>query len=145
MPPLLTNLRRDCMNREKTVSRREKSEFLWGWLFLLPTMTGLIILNIIPIFQTIYQSFFKTGAFGKGNVFIGLVITASFYRTVQSGRLFGIPLSMRLLKCHFPLPSRWCLLFTQWKNKRPFNLEDYLFSADGCCSSSSSYGLEMAL
>ena len=60
------------MNREKTVSRREKSEFLWGWLFLLPTMTGLIILNIIPIFQTIYQSFFKTGAFGKGNVFIGL-------------------------------------------------------------------------
>lgn len=59
------------MNREKTVSRREKSEFLWGWLFLLPTMTGLIILNIIPIFQTIYQSFFKTGAFGKGNVFIG--------------------------------------------------------------------------
>jgi len=60
------------MNREKTVSRREKSEFLWGWLFLLPTMAGLIILNIIPIFQTIYQSFFKTGAFGKGNVFIGL-------------------------------------------------------------------------
>lgn len=60
------------MNREKTVSRREKSEFLWGWLFLLPTMTGLIILNIIPIFQTIYQSFFKTGAFGKGNVYIGL-------------------------------------------------------------------------
>ena len=60
------------MNREKKVSRREKSEFLWGWLFLLPTMTGLIILNIIPIFQTIYQSFFKTGAFGKGNVYIGL-------------------------------------------------------------------------
>nr|WP_314462776.1 sugar ABC transporter permease [uncultured Clostridium sp.] len=60
------------MNREKTVSRREKSEFLWGWLFLLPTMTGLIILNIIPIFQTIYQSFFKTGAFGKGNVYVGL-------------------------------------------------------------------------
>jgi multiple sugar transport system permease protein len=60
------------MNREKTVSRREKSEFLWGWLFLLPTMSGLIIINIIPIFQTIYQSFFKTGAFGKGNVYIGL-------------------------------------------------------------------------
>jgi len=60
------------MNRKKTVSRRERSEFLWGWLFLLPTMTGLIILNIIPIFQTIYQSFFKTGAFGKGNVYVGL-------------------------------------------------------------------------
>lgn len=60
------------MNRKSKGSRRERSEFLWGWLFLLPTMAGLIILNIIPIFQTIYQSFFKTGAFGKGNVFIGL-------------------------------------------------------------------------
>lgn len=50
---------------------REKSEFLWGWLFILPTVIGLIILNIIPIFQTIYQSFFKTGDFGKGNIFIG--------------------------------------------------------------------------
>ncbi len=35
-------------------------------------MLGLIILNIIPIFQTIYQSFFKTGDFGRGNIFIGM-------------------------------------------------------------------------
>ena len=73
------------MNREKTVSRREKSEFLWGWLFLLPTMTGLIILNIIPIFQTIYQSFFKTGAFGKGNVFIGL---GNYSKLLQDGTVW---------------------------------------------------------
>lgn len=52
-------------------TKKEKSEFLWGWLFILPTMAGLIVLNIIPIFQTVYQSFFKTGAFGKGNIFIG--------------------------------------------------------------------------
>ena len=30
------------------------------------------MLNIIPIFQTIYQSFFKTGDFGRGNIFIGI-------------------------------------------------------------------------
>ena len=30
------------------------------------------MLNIIPIFQTIYQSFFKTGDFGRGNIFIGM-------------------------------------------------------------------------
>lgn len=59
------------MNTKLKGSRRVRSEFLWGWLFLIPTMTGLVILNIIPIFQTIYQSFFKTGAFGKGNIFIG--------------------------------------------------------------------------
>lgn len=51
---------------------RERSEFLWGWLFILPTTIGLIVLNIIPIFRTIYQSFFKTGDFGKGNIFVGL-------------------------------------------------------------------------
>lgn len=59
------------MNRLLKPSRK-KSEFLWGWLFILPTMVGLTILNIIPIFRTAYQSFFKTGDFGKGNIFIGL-------------------------------------------------------------------------
>lgn len=56
---------------KKGLTPREKSEFLWGWLFILPTIIGLVILNIIPIFQTIYQSFFKTGDFGKGNKFVG--------------------------------------------------------------------------
>lgn len=53
-------------------TKREKSEFIWGWAFILPTMLGLLILNIIPLFQAAYESFFKTGAFGKGNIFIGL-------------------------------------------------------------------------
>ncbi len=51
--------------------KQKRNEFIWGWLFILPTMIGLVILNIIPIFQTLYQSFFKTGAFGKGNIFVG--------------------------------------------------------------------------
>ena len=57
---------------KSTGTDRKRNEFIWGWLFILPTMIGLMILNIIPIFQSIYQSFFKTGAFGRGNVFIGL-------------------------------------------------------------------------
>lgn len=63
------------MSKEKAVQKttnRKRAEFLWGWMFILPTMAGLMILNIIPIFQTIYQSFFKTGAFGRGNIFVGL-------------------------------------------------------------------------
>ena len=58
--------------KTKKWTAREKSEFRWGWLFILPTMIGLIVLNIYPCFQTIYQSFFKTGDFGKGNIFVGL-------------------------------------------------------------------------
>ena len=55
----------------KSIKKQNIHTFLWGWLFLLPTVCGLLILNIIPIFQTLYQSFFKTGAFGRGNKFIG--------------------------------------------------------------------------
>ncbi|WP_240622876.1 carbohydrate ABC transporter permease [Sphaerochaeta halotolerans] len=46
--------------------------FLWGWALILPTVIGLLVLNIIPLIATIYQSFHKTGDFGKGNIFIGL-------------------------------------------------------------------------
>lgn len=54
------------------MTRAERNENLWGWAFIFPTMLGLIVLNIYPIFSTIYQSFFKTGDFGKGNIFVGL-------------------------------------------------------------------------
>ncbi len=55
---------------KKKVTSQERNEFIWGWIFIIPTMLGLIILNIIPIFQTIYKSFFKTGDFGRGNIFV---------------------------------------------------------------------------
>lgn len=61
-----------ALKAKSSGQKRKRSQFIWGWLFILPTIAGLFILNIIPIFQTIYQSFFKTGAFGKGNVFVGL-------------------------------------------------------------------------
>jgi len=59
-------------NSKKKALKHKRDEFLWGWLFILPTMLGLVILNIIPIMQTIYQSFFRTGDFGRGNIFIGV-------------------------------------------------------------------------
>ncbi|MCR4590184.1 MAG: sugar ABC transporter permease [Lachnospiraceae bacterium] len=57
---------------KKKASSRQVSEFIWGWLFILPTMLGLIILNIYPMIDTVRQSFYKTGDFGKGNIFVGL-------------------------------------------------------------------------
>jgi multiple sugar transport system permease protein len=50
---------------------RRRGINVWGWLFVFPAMAGLLILNIIPIFQTVWQSFFRVGDFGRGNVFIG--------------------------------------------------------------------------
>lgn len=61
--------------KKKTGKRKmtawERHQLFWGWLFILPTMLGLIVLNIIPILSTIRQTFFKTGDFGRGNIFIG--------------------------------------------------------------------------
>lgn len=57
--------------KPKKATSQERNEFIWGWLFILPTMIGLIVLNIYPIFKTIYESFFRTGDFGRGNIFIG--------------------------------------------------------------------------
>lgn len=63
----------------KQVLKESQKQFIWGWLFLLPTIGGLIVLNIIPIFQTIWQSFYKTGAFGRGNQFIGFANYVKMY------------------------------------------------------------------
>ena len=41
---------------------RAKSEAIWGLAFVAPTITGLIILNFIPVFQTIWQSFLTGSA-----------------------------------------------------------------------------------
>ena len=59
------------MSKQK-MTARAKEEARWGWLFILPTMIGLIVLNFYPVVNTIYQSFCKTGDFGKGNKFVGL-------------------------------------------------------------------------
>lgn len=47
-------------------------EALWGWGMVAPTIIGLLVLNIIPIFQTFKLSFFKSGDFGRGDIFVGL-------------------------------------------------------------------------
>ena len=54
----------------KKMTKKEKDEAKWAYLFVAPTIIGLLVLNFYPIFNTIYQSFFKTGDFGKGNTFI---------------------------------------------------------------------------
>jgi multiple sugar transport system permease protein len=59
--------------KEKTkMSAAAKNEAIWAWAFVTPTILGLIILNFYPVINTVYQSFCKTGDFGKGNKFVGI-------------------------------------------------------------------------
>jgi multiple sugar transport system permease protein len=56
---------------KRKIPRNVLNEWKWAYLMVAPTMIGLFVLNIIPIIQTVYLSFFKSGAFGKGNIFVG--------------------------------------------------------------------------
>lgn len=47
------------------------NEALWGWAMVAPTIIGLVVLNIIPIFQTLKMSFHKSGDFGRNDIFVG--------------------------------------------------------------------------
>ena len=65
----------------KKMTPAQRTEAKWGLIFVAPTIIGLIILNFYPIFNTIYQSFCKTGDFGKGNTFVGL---ANYQKVIAS-------------------------------------------------------------
>lgn len=56
---------------KRKITRAARNEAIWGLAFVAPTIIGLMILNFIPAFNTVYQSFCKTGDFGKGNKFVG--------------------------------------------------------------------------
>jgi len=56
---------------KKKRTKAQKREAIWALCFVAPTIIGLIVLNFYPAFNTLWQSFCKTGDFGKGNVFIG--------------------------------------------------------------------------
>lgn len=52
-------------------NKKKRQELLWGLGLVAPTIIGLLVLNIIPIFQTLKMSFYKSGDFGKGDIFVG--------------------------------------------------------------------------
>ena len=54
----------------------------WGLVMVAPTIIGLMILNIIPFFQTIYMSFSKTKAFGAYQ-FCGLENYLEMFRNAE--------------------------------------------------------------
>lgn len=49
----------------RVFKKYKKEHVIWGWLFILPTAIGLIVLNIWPAIQTFILSFQKSAGFGK--------------------------------------------------------------------------------
>jgi len=85
--------------------KRRKGENLWGLLFIFPTIAGLIILNMYPLFRTIWQSLHRTGDFGIGNQFVGFanyerllsqpMIWQSIWNTVKYA-ILEVPMSIAI-------------------------------------------------
>lgn len=70
----------------KNKTKRARIEAAWGLCMIAPTIIGLLVLNYYPIFNTVYQSFCKTGDFGKGNTFIGLT---NFINLLQDKEVYS--------------------------------------------------------
>ena len=63
------------MNNKRTgkkLTPAQKNEMAWAYAFVAPTIIGLLILNFYPVINTVWQSFCKTGDFGRGNTFVGM-------------------------------------------------------------------------
>lgn len=63
-----------------------KNGAMTGFLMVMPTVIGLAVLNIYPLFRTVYMSFFKSGSFGKWT-FVGL---ENYTRMFQSDGFWTI-------------------------------------------------------
>lgn len=66
----------------KSTSKLGRDGRFWGLIMIAPTIIGLMILNIIPFFQTIYMSFSKTKAFGAYQ-FCGLENYLEMFRNAE--------------------------------------------------------------
>lgn len=73
--------------KQKTLKKKrtkaQKREMIWALCFIAPTMIGLIVLNFYPVINTLWQSFCKTGDFGKGNTFIGFANYAKVFTSSE--------------------------------------------------------------
>jgi multiple sugar transport system permease protein len=94
----------------------QKSQAKWGLAFVTPTMIGLIVLNFYPIFNTVYQSFFKTGDFGMGNIFVGF----QNYVTVLTGSEFWSSLlnTFKYALIEVPFSVAFALLLAVFLNRK---------------------------
>lgn len=96
-----TNLAEVKLKTKTKIPKRKLNEWFWAWFLVAPTIIGLLILNIIPIFQTLYLSFFKSGAFGKGNIFVGLDNYKNMFQDMQVWGAVGNTLKYTLIVVPF--------------------------------------------
>lgn len=76
------------------------NEWCWAWLLVTPTIIGLIVLNILPMIRSLVLSFYKSGDFGKGNIFVGF---ANYTKMFADSQVWGAVVNT-LLYTFFVVP-----------------------------------------
>ncbi len=71
--------------KKANAGKRARSESMWGYLMVAPTIIGLLVLNIYPFFDTIKLSFSKTRPFGLYELrgienYVEMFSSAEFWR-----------------------------------------------------------------
>lgn len=54
-----------------TAKQRKRRITMWGWLLIAPTFIGLMVLNVIPLIESLVMSFQEVSTFGTSH-FVGL-------------------------------------------------------------------------
>ena len=85
----------------RKLTAAQKNEAKWAWAFIAPTMLGLIILNFYPAVNTVYQSFCKTGDFGRGNQFVGLANYATVFKASETWQSLWNTIKYALIEVPF--------------------------------------------
>lgn len=81
--------------RAVTAKERKRKTALWGWFFIAPTLIGLMILNVIPLFQSLFMSFQNVSTFGT-STFVGLdnylkmLNDADFWQSLRNTFFYAI-------------------------------------------------------
>jgi sn-glycerol 3-phosphate transport system permease protein len=90
------------------------SQWLHGWLLLLPAAVLLALFTHYPVFATLWQSFHSTPRAGRGSVFVG----ADNYRQLLDDPIFQQSLSNNLWYAGgtIPLSIALALLMAVWVN-----------------------------
>lgn len=133
------------MAAQKKGTSQARNEFIWGWAFILPTMLGLIILNIYPIFKTIYESFFKTGDFGKGNIFIGFDNYIKLFQDAEVWQALWNTFKYAIVEVPFSIAIVCTCGSSEPQDERTFCISYHFLPAYGRCSGCNCYGMEMAV
>lgn len=106
----------DGAKKRRKLSSKQKEDYLWGWIFVLPMLIGLCTINIYPIFYTIYQSFCKVGSFGKGNEFVGFQNYITVFSKSEVWQAFGNTVTYAI--CEVPIAIALALIIAALLNEK---------------------------